>query len=106
MSSSLFSNSQSPITGQSQTSQMAANKLKPLTDMYKLFQTAQDPMSMLKDVAVNSTEFGDILQMTQAANGDPKQAFYARAKSMGLTDQQINDGLSSMESALGIKRPN
>ena len=44
--------------------------------------------------------------MTQAANGDPKQAFYAKAKSMNLSDAEINDGFSKMESLLGIKKPN
>ena len=74
--------------------------------MYKLFEASNDPIGTLRQMATNSTEFGDILQMTQAANGDPKQAFYARAKSMGLTDQQINEGFSTLENALGIKKPN
>lgn len=76
-----------------------------MVDMYKIFQSSKNPMDTLREAAGNSTEFNTILQMTQAANGDPKQAFYAKAKGMGLTDEEINDGLFALESNLGIKRP-
>ena len=87
-------------------SQMAVNNLKPLADMYRIFEASNDPMGTLKQAALSNTQFGDILQMTQAANGDPKQALYAKAKSMNLSDAEINDGFSKMESLLGIKKPN
>lgn len=77
-----------------------------MADMYKIFESSGNPMQVLKEAAGSNADLNAILQMTQAANGDPKQAFYVKAKGMGLTDEQINDGLSFLESNLGVKRPN
>lgn len=80
----------------------AVDKMKPLVDMYKCFQMAQDPMAMLSNMAMNNTDLGKVYSMIQGANGNPQEAFMAKARSMGMTDKQIEDGLLQMRQKLGL----
>ena len=105
MSSSLFSNFQGTPASQTNSIQMAAEKMKPMVTMYKMFQASQNPMGMLQEVANSNDNFKAILNQTQSANGNPQQAFYAQARQNGLSDEQIESGLVQLEQILGIKRP-
>lgn len=106
MSSSLFSNNipQSANTQPVNTS-LAADKLKPIANMYKLFENSGNPMAMLQQAASSNPQFKDILNQVNSLNGDPKAAFYAMARQKGMTDIQIDEGLNLMSNTLGIKRP-
>ena len=84
---------------------MAAEKMKPMVSMYKLFCASQNPMGMLQQAANTDDTFKTILQQTNNAGGSPEQAFYAQAKQNGLSDEQINSGLAQLEQILGMKRP-
>ena len=106
MSSSLFSNNipQSANTQKPNTS-LAADKLKPIANMYKLFENSNNPMAMLEQAASSNPQFKDILSKVNSFSGDPKTAFYTMARQKGMTDIQIDEGLNLMAKTLGINRP-
>ena len=111
MSSSLFSNSHQVnqsigLKDQNTANQgtIAAEKMKPLVDMYKMFNTSSNPLQLLQNAAVNNTQFKEIFNQVNSY-GDPHRAFLEEAKRRGLSDQDISNGLSQMESLLGVRRP-
>ena len=85
--------------------QMVAEKMKPAIDLYKTFEQAQNPMGLLQQAAESNDIFKSVLSMTNAANGNPKDAFYVQAKQMGLSDEAINTGLAQIEQLLNVRRP-
>lgn len=84
---------------------MAAERMKPIVDMYKMFNASSNPMQLLQDAASNNEQFKQIAQQVSNFNGDPHQAFLEEAKRRGLSESDISNGLSQMESLLGISRP-
>lgn len=84
---------------------IAAEKLKPIVNMYKMFNSSSNPLQLLQNAAVNNEQFKEIAQQVNSY-GDPHRAFLEEAKRKGLSDQDISNGLSQMESLLGVQRPN
>ena len=84
---------------------MAAEKMKPIVDMYNLFSASSNPMQLLQNAASNNEQFKQIAQQVNNFNGNPRQAFLEEAKRRGLSESDISNGLSQMESLLGISRP-
>lgn len=80
--------------------------MKPVVDMYKLFSTSNNPLQLLQSAANNNEQFKEVAQIVNEFNGDPHQAFLEEAKRRGLSESDISNGLSRMESLLGISRPN
>ena len=83
---------------------MATEKMMPMVSMYKLLSTSQNPMEMLQKAAENNDNFKTVLQQMKSYS-NPQQAFYEQARSSGLTDEQIENGLAQIEQLLGTKRP-
>lgn len=81
----------------------AAEKMKPVVDMYKIFSTSTNPMQLLQTAASNNEQFKEVAQ--QISNfTNPREAFMEEARRRGLTNDDIQNGLTQMESLLGIKR--
>lgn len=78
--------------------------MKPIVNMYKMFNNSSNPLQLLQNAAVNNEQFKEIAQQVNSY-GDPHRAFLEEAKRRGLSDKDISDGLSQMESLLGIQRP-
>ena len=79
--------------------------MKPVVDMYKMFSASRNPLQLLQTAANNNEQFKEIAQQVNLFNGDPHQAFIQLAKQRGLSESDISNGLSQMESLLGISRP-
>lgn len=84
---------------------MAAEKMKPVIEMYKAFNSSANPVQLLQTAAVNNEQFREIAQQVNNFNGDPHTAFLEEAKRRGLSDEEIQNGITQMENLLGIKRP-
>lgn len=73
------------------------DQLKPLLSTIKMLKTSSNPMGMLEMASANNPSLQAVLNQTNAVNGNPKEAFYAEARSKGYSDEQIEDSIAKLQ---------
>lgn len=104
MSSSLFNNSyQQPIMQQTpqtfqmpQQTNMQAQNLKEITNMYNVLKGSQNPLETLNKVAGNNPIVQKAISAVQMANGDYSQALNNIAAANGINQNQVNEMLTQL----------
>ena len=72
-------------------------QLKPLLSTAKLLKQSPNPMGMLEMASATNPALKDIYNQTLAVSTNPKEAFYAEARSKGYSDEQINESLAQLQ---------
>ena len=80
------------MLGQSPQTALTA-QIKPIKDMMRMVQTANNPMAMMQALADKNPQIKQTMNMIQQAGGNPRDAFYALAKEKGVNPDDILNAL-------------
>lgn len=72
--------------------------IEDLKSQFQTIKAATDPNAMLQQLAAQNPKISETMNFVNSAfNGNGEQAFMAAAKAKGMTDQQIQEYISALQ---------
>lgn len=83
---------------QMQSQQTPLNNLQQIKSMMNAVRNSSNPQGMLNAMIQQNPNLQKAQEMINACGGDGREAFYQLARQKGMTDQQITEFLTTLNS--------
>lgn len=79
---------------------MDIGQMTQLKKMYDILKVSSNPSAMINSMANSNPNLRAVLEDIKNSKTDPKEIFYEKAKAKGMTDEEINQFVKSLQNML------